>query len=156
MFILTLLLPVYPDFLRMVLAAYAWEPDLGIKAVPLHFPLGLAGPSHAVMGQSWVSCLRPERQRKKAGRSGTVHAPLISKWVAIDKVSNQTLINLLIPHLLLPTLHPQSMEQQSPALRQPINHLENEPPRVTSPAPPATAYQLIDPATRLCCPGMGN
>ena len=156
MFILTLLLPVYPDFLRMVLAAYAWEPDLGIKAVPLHFPLGLAGPSHAVMGQSWVSCLRPERQRKKAGWSGTVHAPLISKWVAIDKVSNQTLINLLIPHLLLPTLHPQSMEQQSPALRQPINHLENEPPRVTSPAPPATAYQLIDPATRLCCPGMGN
>lgn len=37
------------------------------------------------------------------------------------------------------------MGQQSPALRQPINHLKNELPRVTSSAPLATANQLIDP-----------
>ena len=94
-----------------------------------------------------------ERERKQAGWPGTVHEPLISEWVAIDKVSNQraskTLINLLIPHLPLSALHLQSMGQQSPAWRQPINHLENEPPRVTSSAPLAAANQLIDPATRL-------
>lgn len=134
---------------------------LGSKLFHCTFHLDLLGQ----VIQSWAShgshvSGQREREREQAGWSGTVHAPLISKWVAIDKVSNQTasetLINLLIPHLPLPTFHPQSMEQQSPALRQPINHLENEPPRVTSSAPLATANQLIDPATRLCCPGMGN
>lgn len=71
------------------------------------------------------------------------------KWVAIDKVSNQraskTLINLLIPHLPLPILCPQSMGQQSPALGLPINYLESELPRVTSSAPLAMANQFIDP-----------
>lgn len=46
--------------------------------------------------------------REQAGQLGTVDAPLVSKWVAIDKVSNRrarkTLINLLILHLPLPAL----------------------------------------------------
>lgn len=58
---------------------------------------------------------------------------------------SETLINLLIPHLSLPILHTQSLEQQSPALQQPINHLKNELPCITSSAPLATAHQLIDP-----------
>lgn len=99
----------HPDSLKMVLAAHTWEPGLGIKAVPLHSPLGPAGPV-MLLGDSHVS---GQREREKAGQSGTVDAPLISKWVAVDKVSNQraskTLISLLIPHLPLPTLHPQSM-----------------------------------------------
>lgn len=123
-------------------AAHTLESGPGIKSCPT--PLDLAGPL-MLLSDSHVS---DQRKRKLDSLALLMHYWSV-KWVAIDKVSNQraskTLINLLIPHLSLPTLSPQSMGQQSPALRLPINHLENEPPRVTSSAPLAMPNQFIDP-----------
>lgn len=114
----------------------------GIKSCPT--PLDLAGPV-MLLSDSHVS---GQRKRKLDRLALSMHYWSV-KWVAIDKVSNQraskTLINLLIPHLPLPILRPQSMGQQSPALGLPINYLESELPRVTSSAPLAMANQFIDP-----------
>lgn len=91
----------HPNSFRMVLEAHTLEAGLRTKSCPT--PPGFAGAGPAT---SRFSRLEPERE--KGGQSGSVNAPLVSKWVAIDKASNQkaskTLINLSIPHL--PPPHP--------------------------------------------------
>lgn len=84
---------VHPSSLGRVVAAQASEARPGTEPAP---------PQQDLLGQSccWmVSHIRPER--KVDGPE--LLAPLVSKWVAIDQVSDQraseTLINLLIPRL---------------------------------------------------------
>lgn len=76
------------------------EPGLGSKSFPTPVGFGGAGSCHQLV-------LMPQ-DREKDGQASTVDAPLVSKWVAIDEVSDlrasKTLINLSIPHL--PPPHP--------------------------------------------------
>lgn len=72
---------VYLYSLRMVPTAHTLEPGLRSKSYPT--PLGFTGATHTTRR---FSCLRPERE--KGGQCGTADAPLVSKWVAIDKASN--------------------------------------------------------------------